>query len=127
MLDDARFEREDFGSNAILAVLGEVNMTNSSAFKSGLLQAGVSGNLVVDLSRCTYFDSTGLAALIATYKALGHKRLAVIVRDGSFLRRLFHIAGIESLFVFYDDLDALPLLDGTVPLSGRDSSVRSVR
>ena len=49
-------------------------------------------------------DSSGLAVLIAKHKALGG-RFPIITPKDSFFRKLFAIAGVDSLFTLFETLD----------------------
>lgn len=48
---------------AVLKVVGEIDMTNTDAFEAAL--DGISGRLVVDLTKCEYLDSAGLSILFS--------------------------------------------------------------
>ncbi|MGK5741267.1 STAS domain-containing protein [Micromonospora sp. URMC 103] len=52
----------------VLAVVGEIDMSNAETFATALAGAAVratKGQLVVDLTKVEYLDSAGLAALFA--------------------------------------------------------------
>jgi|HubBroStandDraft_4_1064222.scaffolds.fasta_scaffold425287_2 anti-anti-sigma factor len=90
-----------------IEVHGDVDLTNAPEFKEVAMAAIAPGDiLAIDLSDCQYIDSRGLGVLIALYKELGHV-YPLVVPQGSFLRRLLRVTGLESLFDFYENPEAM--------------------
>jgi anti-anti-sigma factor len=57
--------RQDANGNTVLAVAGEIDMSNAAGFRDALSHAGTSGaGLTVDLTGVGYLDSAGLTALL---------------------------------------------------------------
>ncbi|GIH94296.1 STAS domain-containing protein [Planobispora siamensis] len=50
---------------AVLAVTGEIDMSNAPALEAGVARSAGDGVLVVDLSGVDYLDSAGLSVLFA--------------------------------------------------------------
>jgi anti-sigma B factor antagonist len=57
--------RRDAEGVALLAVAGEIDMSNVAGFRDALSQAGADGaGFTVDLTEVDYLDSAGLTALL---------------------------------------------------------------
>jgi anti-sigma B factor antagonist len=57
--------RKDSHGNMVLAVAGEIDMSNAADFRDALSQAGTSAAaFAVDLTEVDYLDSAGLTALL---------------------------------------------------------------
>ena len=52
----------------VVSIIGEVDLATAPAFEQTLLRVAEkkTGGMIVDLSGCSFFDSTGLKALLAT-------------------------------------------------------------
>lgn len=61
-------ERRDHGGKAVVAVSGEIDLATSPDLTACLDQ--VDGVVVVDLTRVTFLDSSGMGALVAARKRL---------------------------------------------------------
>ena len=72
------------GRIPVVSVTGEVDMATAPEFEQTLLGAADSGTeqVIVDLTGCSYFDSTGLKALLATRRHLDpmNRRLSIVCR-----------------------------------------------
>lgn len=89
---------------AVVVVAGEVDLSTGPELDGALRDAAAIGSrLVVDLSACTFLSSTGLRALIEAEKARppASPRIRIVVADPH-LRKVFEIAGIDSLFDLVD-------------------------
>jgi anti-anti-sigma factor len=90
-------------SSAVLEISGEFDMHNADGVNQvldRLHERGISGRLVVDLTRCSFIDSIGLSVLIgAQHKA--RSPLNVVVTDQA-LRRVLSITGLTSLFMLHE-------------------------
>jgi anti-anti-sigma factor len=97
-LDQVRFEtRDDYGYRVVV-VRGEIDMNTAQALEEALSDAAEGGRgVAVDLTHCSYFDSSAIAVLIRKRKTWG-RPFPVVVPADSFFRRLFDIAGIADLF-----------------------------
>jgi anti-sigma B factor antagonist len=69
-------------SRAVVTITGRLDLTSARTFRAAVTQAIDNGTtkLVVDLSRATFIDSSGLGALLGAYRsahdAHGELRLA---------------------------------------------------
>jgi anti-sigma B factor antagonist len=93
----------------VVSVLGEVDRATAQVLEQTLL--GVTedrtGEVIVDLSGCSFLDSRGLGALVATRRRLerSNRRLALVLSTTSVLR-IFQITGFDELFKTYPSLGA---------------------
>ncbi len=90
----------------IVRAEGEVDAYSSEDLRQALEEAGLetSNGVLVDLSRVTYIDSTGLGVLVGAYKQLSESGGRLAVCGGpSHVRKVFQISGIEQLVPVYQD------------------------
>lgn len=91
----------------VLAIKGELDIGTAGEFAEAIelgLQNG--SHLVVDLSECTYLDSTILNVLIRSANA-AHGRLGIVVPAAARIRRIFNITGLEGALHLSETRDAL--------------------
>ena len=95
------------GRIPVVSVMGEVDMATAPAFEQSLLDAADSGTdqVIVDLSGCSYFDSTGLKVLLATRRHLDpmNRRLSVVMSNPNMLE-IFRITGFDRRFEIHPSL-----------------------
>lgn len=102
----AAFIHEDMPAGEVLHVLGEVDLANAEEFQSALLPlTSAGGDVVVDLTTCTYMDSSGLRVLAAAHKEIEDRLRVVIPKDGS-VHRIFEITGLAAQFNACENVDA---------------------
>jgi anti-sigma B factor antagonist len=93
----------------VVSVLGEVDLATAPAFAQTLLGATEdwTGEVIVDLTACSFLDSRGLGALLATRGRLEHssRRLALVLSNRSVMR-IFQITQFDELFEIYPTLGA---------------------
>ena len=84
----------------MVRVIGEIDMANSSQLRSRLEAAAQGGGVVeVDLRETTFFDATGLTALVSGRRAaIEQGGSLVLTAVPPFLRRLLVITDLESTF-----------------------------
>ncbi len=89
--------------------MGEVDLATALALEQTLLGAveDGTGEVIVDLTGCSFLDSRGLRALIATRARLerSNRRLALVLSNPSVLR-IFQITRCDRLFEIYPSLRA---------------------
>ena len=93
----------------VVSVMGEVDLSTVMAFEQTLLGAAEDGmgEVIVDLTGCSFLDSRGLGALIATRGRLEHsnRRLALVLSNPSVMK-IFRITQFDELFEIYPSLAA---------------------
>ena len=88
----------------MIEVSGELDLYKApelQALTARAIDAG-SKNLIVDLSRVTFLDSTGLGILVATLNRLRRMSgsLALIVSDYD-IERMLELSGLHGTFTIY--------------------------
>jgi anti-sigma B factor antagonist len=98
----AAFEGQSLdGSVELVAVSGELDMSNSSELRRRVERAVRAGRdrVVIDLGGLTHMDSSGLAALIDSHQLAEARggRLALVISSES-VRRTVEVRGLDRLF-----------------------------
>ena len=62
--------------------------------------------VVIDLSECTFIDSTALGALVAANRRLDGKTQLSLVVTSAEIERPFELAGLDREFAFHPSLDS---------------------
>lgn len=101
-------ERHEDGATVLL-VAGELDMAAAPAFSEKLneLIRIHTGDLVVDLHRVSFVDSTGLAVLLNALRRLtrARRRMAVINGSGA-VTRAFEITRLNWTFDVFPDVES---------------------
>ncbi len=104
----------------VFALRGTLDIATSPSLRSALLDATQAGKeeIIIDLTRVDYIDSTGLGSLIgAQRRAQEHNGcLRLVVKEGP-LSRLFNITGLVRVFGIYPTVD--DALDDTGSLTAQ--------
>jgi anti-sigma B factor antagonist len=93
----------------VVHVIGELDLATAPAFERKLLdvtEAGT-GEVIVDLTGCSFLDSRGLRALIAAKERLERSdRSLVLVLSNPIVMRIFQITGFDEWFEIRPSLRA---------------------
>jgi anti-anti-sigma factor len=91
--------------HAVVRVRGEVDLVARPELTAALNDAlDKSPELVVDLSETTFFDASGLAAIVTAYERAKRRGGAVSVRSPSVMtRRVLEITGVDRLVAVEND------------------------
>jgi anti-sigma B factor antagonist len=89
-----------------IIVIGEIDISTVPQLEEQLCEARTDDpfSVVVSLAQCTYCDSTGLSVLLR--HARQTPNFVVVSPEGSDVRRLLRLAGVEDALSVVDDLDA---------------------
>lgn len=91
----------------MLHVSGELDISNSKDFESAVTSAepgiGPERLLVIDLTGCTFLDSTALQVVIRAHQRQGD-RLRVIVPEAGMIHRIFKITNLDSRIQIAENL-----------------------
>ena len=104
----AATERLESGT-PVVSVTGEVDRVTATALEQTLLGVAEdrSGEVIVDLTGCSFLDSRGLNALVETRARLERSgRPLVLVLSNPNVWRIFQITGCDELFEIYASLGA---------------------
>jgi anti-anti-sigma factor len=102
-----RVESSWEGDSSAVTIEGELDLASSSCLEDQLedLRAhGISDHLIVDMTSCTFVDSTGLAVLMTAQKA-AKSRLNVVATDPQVVRTL-HLTALDQLFLVHPDRES---------------------
>jgi anti-sigma B factor antagonist len=113
-------ERLD-GGIPVVSVSGEVDLATAPALERTLRDAADDqrGEVIVDLTCCSFLDSRGLTALLATRERLGHSdRSLRVVLSNPHVLKIFHITGFDQIFEIYPTLSAAVSGNGSVNGNG---------
>jgi anti-anti-sigma factor len=80
----------------LLRIDGDVDVFAAPNLLNLIDEAPEGAKVVVDLSRCGYFDSSGVTALIRAYKIRG-ANLRVVVPEDAVIRKVFEITGMLTV------------------------------
>jgi anti-anti-sigma factor len=97
-------ETERTGSTAIVAVVGELDIATSPQLRAALagLEPGYE-RLAVDLSRCSFFASSGITILLEENARAEREGFElVIVKATPEVQRMFDLAGLDELLTFQE-------------------------
>jgi anti-sigma B factor antagonist len=93
----------------VVSVMGEVDLATAPALEQTLLGVAEdgTGEVIVDLTACSFLDSSGLTALLATRGRLerSDRSLALVLSNPSVMR-VFQITQFDQLFEIYPSLAA---------------------
>jgi anti-sigma B factor antagonist len=99
------FDHEVDSDTHVIELRGEVDLYTAPPFKQRLTEL-IEGNktrFVIDLSRATFIDSTGLSVLANGLTRLQSARgsLALVCADETMLE-IFDVTGLDRAFPIYD-------------------------
>ncbi|GAC1442826.1 MAG: hypothetical protein NVS2B8_22210 [Vulcanimicrobiaceae bacterium] len=101
------FETVDYGTYRVVHVRGDVDLGNASALAETIAGANAALPLVVDLSDCSYLDSTGLTVFVRHERQ--HRGRSAIVAPPN--HRSLHLLEITGLAL---TLNVVPSLDAAI-------------
>ncbi|HEX9967409.1 MAG TPA: STAS domain-containing protein [Solirubrobacterales bacterium] len=84
------------GSTCVLALVGELDLSNTSSFSSELERLEAAGRPVkIDLGELEFIDSTGIAILVGAHQRLGD-RLTVGPSRSEAVKRVLALTGLDQ-------------------------------
>jgi anti-sigma B factor antagonist len=101
---------EDRNGLVHVALAGELDLSTVAKVQEELrrVEANAPATLVVDLSKLTFLDSTGLRCIVtADERARAEGRRIVIVRGPDAVQRVFAITRLEERLEMVDDVDSV--------------------
>ena len=104
------------GGVPLVSVSGQVDLATAPALERTLRDAAEdqTGEVIVDLTWCSFLDSRGLTALLATRKRLENsdRSLGLVLSNPNVLK-IFQITGFDQIFEIYPSLGAAITGNGT--------------
>ncbi|HEY0516007.1 MAG TPA: STAS domain-containing protein [Solirubrobacteraceae bacterium] len=114
-------QRELPHATTVLAVEGDLDLASAPSLKWALadLQSTGKHNVVVDLSKVGFIDSTALGVLVGAQRAMDKGvRLAIACAEENVLR-IFELTGLDGMFEIVPTLeDALGYVQGSATAAG---------
>ena len=99
----------DHQAATVLTIGGELDVAASPSFSERLNEIirQKSGDVVIDLRRVSFVDSTGLAVLLNALRRLtrARRRMAVVIGEGA-VRRAFDVTRLHWTFEVFPDVDS---------------------
>jgi anti-sigma B factor antagonist len=91
----------------VVRVEGELDMATSDRFEEALGAPAPGGRLVIDLTECTFLDSSAVRLLVGAARAADESagRVSLVARDPGILRVL-EIAAVDTMLPVHDSLDS---------------------
>ena len=92
------------GATATIAILGELDISTTPDLTDALasLEPGYE-TLVIDLSRCTFFASSGISILLEqSHRAKQDGFELVVIKAPPMVQRMFDLAGLDDKLTFRD-------------------------
>lgn len=82
----------------VVRIEGELDMNTAAALERELETplAADGSSLLIDLSRCEFIDSTGIALIVRAWQALGSDTRFALCGVGSQVERVLDITGLET-------------------------------
>jgi anti-sigma B factor antagonist len=109
---DLTLDRRAHGSWAVVEVTGELDLYTAPSFRESVLEAGDGepAKVIVDFRGLGFIDSSGLGAIVACLKHLRERGgdLALVAPEGSGLRRLMDLTGLDRVLTLYASTDEIP-------------------
>jgi anti-sigma B factor antagonist len=94
--------------HTVVALEGEIDLEQAGAVRKALLDSLKKGrNVLVDLSKVTYIDSSGIASLVEGLQVARRQRgeLALVAVNQR-VRRVLELARLDKVFLIHADLAA---------------------
>ncbi len=102
-------ETSAHGNTSVVSLRGEIDVYTAPRLRQALIDlvSGGATDIVVDMDKVDFLDSTGLGVLVGGLKRVksndGDLRL-VVTQDR--IMKIFDITGLSKVFPMYDSLDA---------------------
>jgi anti-sigma B factor antagonist len=113
--------RELAHDTSLLSVEGDLDLASAPSLKWALedLQAAESRNVIVDLARVGFIDSTALGVLVGAQRSLGPGVRLAIACDEENVLRIFELTGLDGMFEIVPTLQyALSYIQGSTTAAG---------
>ena len=95
----------------VLEIRGDLNMYTAPEFKATaekVLNTGVE-DVVVDLARTSYIDSSGIGALMTLHKRLANKQGLALVSPNATVQETFAVLKFDKIFKIFNSFTDLTM------------------
>jgi anti-sigma B factor antagonist len=95
------------GGAVVVRVEGELDMATSERFEEALGAPEGGGKLVIDLTECTFLDSSAVRLLVGAVRAADEAEgtVSLVANDPGILRVL-EIAAVDTMLPVHESLDS---------------------
>lgn len=95
------------GGAVVVRVEGELDMATSGTFEEALGPAEAGRQLVIDLTECTFLDSSAVRLLVGAVRAADESagKVSLVANDPGILRVL-EIAAVDTMLPVHESLDS---------------------
>lgn len=95
------------GGAVVVRVEGELDMATSGDLEQAITEAESGTHLVIDLTECTFLDSSAVRVLVegARTSERSNGRVSIVARDPGIVRVL-EISAVDTMLPVHDTLDA---------------------
>jgi anti-anti-sigma factor len=100
----AHFAVDTLDGCVVVRVEGDLDMATTASFDETVVSTASDLHLAIDLSACTFLDSSGARAIAAA--ANRHPRVSVVAADPGILRVL-QITALDTMLSVHSSLDEL--------------------
>lgn len=100
---------QEFEKGVILAVSGDVDLYSSPEVRKRLIEltSKKTKNILVDLTRVTYMDSSGVATLVEGLQQVGkYKGQLILFGLGAVVKEVFELSRLDKVFDICSDQQA---------------------
>jgi anti-sigma B factor antagonist len=118
---DLKLRTRSTGDATVVEVSGEVELHSAEQLRDALMQASNVERpcIVVDLSRVSFIDSSGLGVLVGALKRVRERGALSLVCPQARVRRVFEITGLTQVFSIYNQLEDAVAVCSTAPGAAR--------
>jgi anti-anti-sigma factor len=104
--DDFDVTVSERANATVVDVVGELDLATVEGLESALEPVDVGSRLIIDLTRCTFLDSSAVRALVATARSADEAggSLSLVATDPGVLRVL-EITAVDTMLPVHDALD----------------------
>ena len=95
------------GGAEVVRVEGELDLATSETLEDAIEPSDPGGHLVIDLSECTFIDSSAVRLFVEAARAAQDAggKVSLVTRDPGILRVL-EIAAVDTMLPVHDSVDA---------------------
>ena len=94
----------------VVRVEGELDLATCASFEDAIAETDPDQRLVIDLTQCTFLDSSAVRVLVTTVRAAQEAKgsVSLVATDPGILRVL-EIAGVDTMLTVHPSVDdAIP-------------------
>lgn len=105
---ELNLDHRNVGDKTVLEVAGEVDVYTAPKLREKLVELVGDGHhdIVVDMTKVDFLDSTGLGVLVGGLKrVLSHDGSLALVCDQERILKIFRITGLTKVFPIHSSLD----------------------